>query len=361
MRFPTLLAAPLAVAPVHGLRNIQIFFLFLGLVSPIPLLAQAAPTTPLPNDPVALMSLAHEKNGLNSPDVQPWHIRGSYTFFDKDGKSEDTGVYEEWWVSPKKYKRSYTSTKFKQVEYATGSGLYREGSQDWPGANEMLIRSNLIEPLPGDDVLKEFTPEEQPESIGNVKLNCVVLEYPLRPNLKVPKDFFPISCFDPTMPVLRINSPKTSLRTGYNQIVVFQGHYLARDFRTTSGGKPRIEFKLDVAEALKDSPEAVLAPPATALPVDMRIVSLKGWPIALKRVVPEYPVSARNAQIQGTVGIQVLIGKDGHVASLRVKSGPVALRQAAVDATQQGLYIPFRVLGEPVEVDTEISVDFDPG
>src|SRR5215471_14974129 len=101
----------------------------------------------MPSDPAALMSLAREKNGLSSSDVQPWHIRGTYTFFDNDGTPYDTGVYEEWWFSDQKYKRSYIGSKIKQVDYATRTGLYREGYQDWLGSNELSLRSALIDPL----------------------------------------------------------------------------------------------------------------------------------------------------------------------------------------------------------------------
>jgi TonB family protein len=343
MYFKRLLSAPL---------------LFCSLVCSLPLLAQTAPATPLPSDPSGLMLLAHDKNGLSSPDLQPWHIRGSYTFFDKDGKAEDTGVYEEWWMSPKKYKRSYQSTKFKQVEYATGSGLFREGAQEWPGENELLMRQNLIDPLPGGDLLKEFTLEQVPEAIGGVKLNCVILEYDQSLYSKVSKDIFPISCFDPTIPVLRLNSPQSGLRTGYYQIVSFQGHYLAREFRTSAGGKPRIDFKLDVAEGLKGFSEAALVPPASALPVDIKNISLKGWPIALKRVFPAYPVAAKNAQIQGSVAVKISVGKDGHVTDARATSGPLLLHQAALEAARQCVYRPFLVMGEPVEFQTEITESF---
>jgi hypothetical protein len=90
--------------------------LCLCLMSPLVLFSQPAPSQPMPSDSATLMSLAREKNGLNSSDVQPWHIRGTYTFFDYDGKPYNTGVYEEWWFSEQKYKRSYADAKFKQVD-----------------------------------------------------------------------------------------------------------------------------------------------------------------------------------------------------------------------------------------------------
>jgi len=75
-------------------------------------------------------------------------------------------------------------------------------------------------------------------------------------------------------------------------------------------------------------------------------------------VKPQYPDLARRARIQGTVVLQAVIGKDGGVQSLRVISGHPLLSQAALDAVRQWRYDPYYLNGEPVEVDTQINVNF---
>jgi len=310
----------------------------------------------MPTDPTALMSLAREKNGLDSLDVQPWHIRGTYTFFDFDGKPYNTGVYEEWWFSERKYKRSYVSAKFNQVDYATGTGLYREGSQDWPGFNELSLRSNLIEPLPDDGTLKAFKLRHHAEPVGKSDINCVTLRYPLSSNITVSKGFFPDFCFEPLIPALRLVLQMGGAQTVYDSIVAFQGHYLAQELRTVVKGKPRITLKLDLIEKLKDAPDTILAPPSNALPIDLAAVSLKsaagfGW--QLKDSSLDRPKDIRNRPIDGTVVIQATVGKDGHVTNAQVTSGPPELQQAAIDAVRQWVYRPFRVMGEPVKFDIQ--------
>jgi len=54
--------------------------------------------------------------------------------------------------------------------------------------------------------------------------------------------------------------------------------------------------------------------------------------------------------------LNAVIGKDGHVDNLKVVSGPSKLQQSALDAVRQWLYKPYLVNGEPVEVETKISV-----
>jgi protein TonB len=67
---------------------------------------------------------------------------------------------------------------------------------------------------------------------------------------------------------------------------------------------------------------------------------------------------AKAARVQGEVVIDAIISKAGRIESLKVLSGPQMLRQAALDAVEQARYQPYRLNGEPVEVQTEVRVVF---
>ncbi len=73
---------------------------------------------------------------------------------------------------------------------------------------------------------------------------------------------------------------------------------------------------------------------------------------------PIYPREAKAARIQGTVTLQVRIGKDGHVIEAIVLSGPPLLSDAAVEAVKQWLYRPTLLNGQPVEISTQVDVNF---
>jgi periplasmic protein TonB len=79
------------------------------------------------------------------------------------------------------------------------------------------------------------------------------------------------------------------------------------------------------------------------------------------QVKPDYPEIARMARIQGTVRLEAVISKEGTVASLKVVSGPPLLMKAAFGAVSQWRYQPTLLNGEPVEVATEIEVNFTLG
>jgi TonB family protein len=73
---------------------------------------------------------------------------------------------------------------------------------------------------------------------------------------------------------------------------------------------------------------------------------------------PIYPPEAKAARIQGTVKLQATIAKDGTVANLEVISGHPLLVQAALDAVKQWVYQTTLLNGNPVEVVTQIDVNF---
>jgi len=73
---------------------------------------------------------------------------------------------------------------------------------------------------------------------------------------------------------------------------------------------------------------------------------------------PAYPPLARTTRTQGTVKIQALIGRNGIIRNLQVVSGPPLLIAAAIEAVQQWRYQPTLLNAEPVEVITEIDVNF---
>ena len=81
----------------------------------------------------------------------------------------------------------------------------------------------------------------------------------------------------------------------------------------------------------------------------------------VKMVRPVYPPEAKAKGIQGKVKLQAVIGKNGAVKELKVLGGPEELVPPSVEAVKQWEYEPTLKDGEPVEVVTEIDVNFTLG
>jgi periplasmic protein TonB len=75
-------------------------------------------------------------------------------------------------------------------------------------------------------------------------------------------------------------------------------------------------------------------------------------------IQPVYPAIARAAGVQGTVVVEATISKEGKVEHARVVSGSPLLATAALSAIEQARYQPFKLNGDPVEVQTTINVIF---
>jgi protein TonB len=78
----------------------------------------------------------------------------------------------------------------------------------------------------------------------------------------------------------------------------------------------------------------------------------------LVSIRPIYPAIAKSAHIQGTVVVEATISKTGTVENARAISGPSMLVQAAIAAIAQARYQPYKLNGEPVEVETTINIVF---
>jgi len=78
----------------------------------------------------------------------------------------------------------------------------------------------------------------------------------------------------------------------------------------------------------------------------------------LSPIRPVYPPIAKAAGVSGTVVVEAIISKAGAIESLHAVSGPEMLRVAALDAIRAARYQPYRLNGEPIEIQTTITVNF---
>lgn len=115
------------------------------------------------------------------------------------------------------------------------------------------------------------------------------------------------------------------------------------------------------ASGLKARPSQELASaPAQASAVPQRIRVSQGVSSGLiaKKVPPQYPQEAREQHIQGQVVLKAQISKEGDVIQLELVSGHPMLVPAAIGAVKQWKYKPYLLNGQPLIVETQITVNF---
>jgi periplasmic protein TonB len=121
------------------------------------------------------------------------------------------------------------------------------------------------------------------------------------------------------------------------------------------GGIPGGQMGGVIGGIISSTPVAV---PKVATPQRVRVSQGVSQGLLVRRVNPSYPPLARQARIQGTVILRAVISKDGSIENLQLVSGHPMLAPAAIEAVKQWKYKPYLLNGEPVEVDTEVQVNF---
>ncbi len=100
------------------------------------------------------------------------------------------------------------------------------------------------------------------------------------------------------------------------------------------------------------------APPKTAPSQRLRVATGVAEANLIRKVMPVYPALAKSARVQGTVEFTAIISKEGTIENLQLVRGHPLLVQAAKDAVLQWRYRPTLLNGQPVEVVTDIIVNF---
>jgi TonB family protein len=80
--------------------------------------------------------------------------------------------------------------------------------------------------------------------------------------------------------------------------------------------------------------------------------------LILKKIAPSYPTTALRLRVEGPVELLATITKKGDISGVKILSGDPTLARAAVDAVKQWKYKPYLLDGSPVEIQTQITVNF---
>jgi protein TonB len=99
----------------------------------------------------------------------------------------------------------------------------------------------------------------------------------------------------------------------------------------------------------------LMAPPPKRIRISQGVIQGQ----CIRRVEPVYPKIALTARVQGNVVLRAIISKTGEITDLQVLSGHPVLVPAALEAVKQWRYRPYLLNGEPVEIETNITVHFD--
>lgn len=122
------------------------------------------------------------------------------------------------------------------------------------------------------------------------------------------------------------------------------------------GGTGDIHSSGYVPDSVETTRVPIPPPPAAAVRQPPVSRMMEGY--LVHKVQPPYPPMARSARVQGPVVLRAIISKTGTIENLQVLSGHPLLVRAAIDAVSQWRYRPYILNGDPVEVETQVTVNF---
>jgi TonB family protein len=304
---------------------------------------------------------ADELTALDGPGILPWHLKMNVQLYDAKGKPAEAGTVEEWWSSPKMWSVSYALPSYTAKWIQNADGIYRtEGTGSAPMSLKLLL-DQVVHPMPPPSDVDAATPELRKITFGKTPLECIMLSQPIKNVLTVPMGLFPTYCFDPGKDSLRASYDFGSQLILRNAIGTFQKHAVATDVMVSSGNFYEASAHVEtLTTAPAEESRFVTTDQMKAVGTTARIGGGVMAGTIVNKVQPVYPSTARAKHVSGTVVMRALIGRDGHVHSLKLASVPDPdLAIAAVAAVRQWTYKPYLINGEPVEVDTTITVNFN--
>jgi len=117
---------------------------------------------------------------------------------------------------------------------------------------------------------------------------------------------------------------------------------------------------IGIAAPGSSGPLPNIAGPNAPAPVLQRLNISQGVSqgLLIKKVAPVYPATALHLRIEGSVQMLATVSKEGDITEVKVLSGAPQLAQAAADAVKRWKYKPYLLNGEPVEIQTQITINF---
>jgi protein TonB len=121
-----------------------------------------------------------------------------------------------------------------------------------------------------------------------------------------------------------------------------------------------VDEEADIAPTTFDDIESLPPPPPPPSEQAQEFYAFDEPPVLIRYVSPKYPDLARQAGIEGTVLLSVLVGEDGKVISARVLQSDVtpAMEKNAIQAVKQFLFKPAKQRTVPVKATMMVPIRF---
>ncbi len=302
---------------------------------------------------------ATDMSSLESVYQRPWHMKVQIDVPDKNKQPGPVGTIERWQDAGKS-RTVYLVGNTKLTELNVDDKQYRvqEGDPIPDAVRDAFLA--ILHPGPSVQALNGTLPELHKQTIGKVTLDCIMLARTLPAGQVAPLGLFPTYCLtDDGQIAASYNLGSWTISTSNQER--FLDHSVAMNVSVRQSSALLARAK--VVELKAYTPEPGEFDPTPELVASAKSVRLSGAVVAGRKthsIAPIYPDSARSAHVSGTVLLSVTIGEDGLIEYLVPLSTPtVDFAIAAMTAVRQWQYKPYLLNGQPVRVNTTVTVNFN--
>jgi TonB family protein len=286
-------------------------------------------------------------------------VKGSYRIeyrltFHRTLTGPISGTYSTAWISHDQWRTEVSTPVFSSIEVTDGASRWvaRKPHQYEPEDITELISDLML----AADV--KLSPNEKVSKIrednhGGVRLQCIEIS---RQNV-MPSLGEESLCFDEGSGAL-VRITRGAQRTEFSDFDTRNGALIARKAQQFRGHDLISEAELASLDPQSPSAAGLLDHPA-----DARQLSNCEGPVTsgmlVQSATPVYPKAARAARQTGTVEIYASIDIDGSLKDMEIGRGvSKLLDDAAMEAVRKWRYKPYMCGGNPVQVETTVSVNF---
>ncbi|SNT18897.1 TonB family C-terminal domain-containing protein [Granulicella rosea] len=344
--------------------------IYIGIVlagSALFAVGRAAPVPP-PSDATELKKLldtARDKTKLESPSTGAFHLHATFETFDKNGKPDGSGELAIWWDGHERVKRIVTYRGLTQT-LIKAHGSFTSSEPFRSSLSERYLLDALLNPVPHLPSQPKIALEYKPTTLGGLPAGCIIATpQPMVVGGKVLRDPTPAGgahayCLTLEDSTLRLAKAPPDKTITYNGLEPFGDKSVAHRISITEEKTVRAKLEID-SMAPWDPVDSDFIPQTSAL----HTPSIEDVPagvaegMVISKVPPVYPEIERVKRASGTVIVSAIISRDGAVADAEAASSPSAgFSQAAITAVKQWRYRPYLLDGQPVEVMTNVFVNF---
>ena len=290
---------------------------------------------------------------------RPWHLKIELMLYPKGSKTPENGSIERW-QSGDDSRTIYTLGAASLTELSHSGHHFKTTQGDAIPDAVTATLAAVLHPGPYPTEMAGTSPELRQKNFGKTNADCIMLSRPMPKVALAPLGLFPTYC------MVAGEHLAASYNYGSHTVVRSQvGRFLDHDITTGVSimDGEQVIARGKVSELSTFTPKADEFDPSPELAGTIISAQVSGGVVAGQRIrggAPIYPPSARQNRVSGAVVLQAVIGRDGHVQSLIPVSAPDPdLAISAIAAVKDWVYKPYLLNGEPVDINTTITVNYN--